>query len=183
MPKSMATIFGLILAACAIGFNTWRYPITWPELAKSDSSQPAATQPTPPSPEPAAPAPEKPSPASEKPAPEPEKPAAEKPAPAPDKPAPDKPAPAAPTVTASIPSFPIKEVPPTEADLAAAKRLAEPLANRLVPVPKITNAARRAGGPAEVRRLPQVDPNVPAIPAGAQSSPGAIPIYPSTGIK
>ena len=56
----------------------------------------------------------------------------------------------------------------------------------LVPVPKVIAAERPVGtveGTA-VRRLPPVDPNVPPVARyPSESAGGAIPIYPSTGIK
>ena len=54
MPKTAATMTGLLLAACSIGFNTVRYPIVsemvGPALASAPSADRRRRQPEAPSP-------------------------------------------------------------------------------------------------------------------------------------
>lgn len=75
------------------------------------------------------------------------------------------------------------------APIAAAKQspsAGENLERPLVPVPSIAAAALPPNvmeGANGVRRLPPVDPNMPTLVGSCPSSPpGAVPIYPSTGI-
>jgi hypothetical protein len=179
MPKSAATILGLALAAVSIGFNAWRYPIVWPSASKSTELAAKDEPAQPPAPAPVSAqvteSPRKPEPAAPSPTP-PTQGAAE---------------PAAASATVAIPSPPVKVDTPIEAKPAAAEQRVEVSAGdgkRLVPVPKRVMAAKPIGAAEDasaVRRLPAVDPNVPApVAADASGATGrGIPIYPSTGIK
>lgn len=199
MPRTAATIVGLVLVACSIGFNTSRYPIVWRMTGPSavTASEPAAAPPT--------------TPASDKPT-EPAKPAE-----------PVKPVEPVKPIEPVKPVEPIKEkpvapVPPAkeEAKLspdakdkkdATAKPSPKPQADQpkvdqpkakrfslvstqsdkpLTPVPRVISVERMLGEPdpaASVCRLPPVDPNVPSPARDTSPLPGgAIPIYPRTGI-
>jgi hypothetical protein len=65
--------------------------------------------------------------------------------------------------------------------------VAESMKKPLVPIPSMAVAPLPAETPEEangVRRLPPVDPDMPTLVGPCPSSPpGALPIYPSTGIQ
>lgn len=175
MPRSATTIFGLVLVALSIGFNTWRYPIVW-RLAGSSAAPAAAA--------------ESPRGLTATPAAEPAKPAPVNPAPTLATQNAAQPAAAETNKPAAIPTSPVEVSPPiSAAPVAAEKRLPVAVSQEkpLVPVPKMVAFAKPSGsaeGTAGVRRLPPVDTNSPS-PAtlyASGSSDGAIPIYPSTGM-
>jgi hypothetical protein len=176
MPKSAATMFGLVLVASSIGFNIWRYPIVsemaGPIAAPAVPTEAPATEPgsshssgVPPRTQPA-----------ETPSPEPQ-PATPPPALATQGEAKAADGAAGKAADGGTPQA-------AERGRSAPNDLERPL----VAIPRIATTARsddatEAGG--AVHRLPPVDPNMPPI-AGSYasgSSGGAIPIYPSTGIE
>ena len=183
MPKSAATIFGLVLVAVSIGFNIWRYPIVWRMTTStaSPATKTAATPPATPRPAPAAVEPARSSVAT----------SAVQPIELP----PPKPESATPPLTLArsetptpIPS--VAKSPTADAMATAEQRPPAPdnLEKPLVPIPRITTTARPVGSPEaakDVLRLPPVDPNMPTLVGSypCSSSAGAIPTYPSTGIR
>jgi hypothetical protein len=175
MPRSAATIFGLVLVASSIGFNTWRYPVVW-RMAGSpaasadsgDSSQPSAAQP------------------ARALSAEPER-AALPPTLATQGEMRPEPNAANPT---AAPSPPLGANPPSGAELAAVDHRLPTTTGQekpLAPVPRVVAFEKSVGAAADiaVRRLPPVDPNVPSPPIRhvSENPGGAIPIYPSTGIE
>ncbi len=79
---------------------------------------------------------------------------------------------------------------PTAVTMATAEQrppASSNLEKPLVPIPRMAIAAGPIGtleAAHAVRRLPPVDPNVPTLTGPyASGPPGAIPIYPSTGIQ
>ena len=159
MPRSAATIFGLVLVAASIGFNTWRYPIVWRMAGPIAAPEVAVASPQPPTATPAAPRAEPPK--------------AELPSAAP-LPAPLMEDAAKPTADARSTAV--------EHPAPAPTNLERPLA----PVPRMATMDKTTGADAAaaVRRLPPVDPNVPPAAVGYVSAPGnAVPMYPSTGIE
>lgn len=164
MAKTMATIFGLVLAAVSIGLNTACYPIVWqmaePALAlkTSDESPPAASPEQPATLVPPVATPETTDLFAE------------------DDPQPEE---TAPTIEYDV--SPTDDLPAMEEPTAASPVMEEPLA----PV----HFAGLSGGEGSgtvareaVRRLPPVVWSDP-IPAGSWSNSGSIPVYPSTGIE
>jgi hypothetical protein len=186
MPKTAATITGLMLAACSIGFNTVRYPIVsemvGPLLASAppgdvcDAGVPPAASGN----------------AAVPPAATADAQTATK----------EEPLPSAPAVLAEVKPVPDlatvvpDAIPPVaeRTDKPAAAKDDDAAAGSTVPekplVP-VSQAAVLGSTPAggelagAVRRLPPVDPNQPPPPSGRnwQSAGGAVPVYPSTGIK
>lgn len=164
MAKTMATIFGLVLAAVSIGLNTARYPIVWqmaePALASktNDESPPVALPEQPATPVPPVATPE-----------------------ATDRFTKDDPQPeeTAPTIEYDV--SPTDDLPVTERPTAASPVMEEPLT-------PVYFAGLSGGGESgtvaheAVRRLPPVVWSDP-IPAGSWSNNGSIPVYPSTGIE
>jgi hypothetical protein len=178
MPRSVANIFGMVMVVLSIGFNIWRYPIVWkmagPATAgASEMSHPATTPESAPAAQPAKPA-----------AVEPER-AASPPTLATQsepKPAADAGAKSA-VVAAPVNASPPIHVEPVAAVAEKAAPISPSPAKPLVPVPKMVAKAAAVGAGA-VRRLPPVDESQPQPTAMyASGATGAIPIYPSTGIK
>ncbi len=154
MAKTMATIFGLVLAVVSIGLNTARYPIVWqmvePELAsKTNDETPPAT-----SPEQSA---------------TPALPVA---------------TPEATDRFANVDLQPEETAPTIEYDPSPTDDLPameEPLAP--VYFAGLSDGQQSGTVAGEtVRRLPPVVRSGP-IPAGSWSNSGPIPVYPSTGIE
>jgi hypothetical protein len=183
MPKTGATLCGLVLVAICIGLNTARYPVVWRMVASTTA--PPASDPS--------------SPATDQPAPsrDPLPSASPEPASGPAaavKPVPDVAQGDAGTATPT-PSDHEEGVTPAETKTAAPETAPanegpahRPTKPALVPVPAMPPAgAIAAGGDAAtaVRRLPPVDPNQPRPPGlgGSGSPDGTFPIYPSTGIR
>jgi hypothetical protein len=180
MPKSAATIFGLALVAVSIGFNIWRYPIVWRMTAPS---APPATK--------TATAAPRPAPAAVEPARSSVATSAVQPIKLP----PPKPESATPPLALAGSEAP-KPIPgvansPTADAMATAEQspsAPDNLEKPLVPIPRMATAAIPIGTPKaakEMHRLPPVDPNMPTLVglSSCSSSAGAIPIYPSTGIR
>ena len=164
MVKTMATIFGLVLAAVSIGLNTARFPIVWQMADPASASKRSAESPPAASPEqPANPAPPVATPeATER--------------FATDDPQPEETAP-----TSEYDVSPADDLPAMEGRTAAPPVMEEPLA----PVHFAgLSGGQRSGTVAReaVRRLPPVGRTGP-IPAGSWSNSGSIPVYPSTGIE
>jgi hypothetical protein len=167
MPRSVATLLGIALAAFSIGFNTVRYPMVWemvgPAARAGGSAESAiASQSA-----------------------QPERPATHPPMPPPQKPA--KPIEVVSTAATgkAVDSVRPAETKPT---VAAGPAAAETVARKpLVPVTPVMLAIagdKKPGGEA-IRRLPPVDRPGPNVIGGAQAwSPGGpIPVYPTTGIE
>jgi hypothetical protein len=183
MPKSAATFFGLALIAVSIGFNIWRYPIVWRMTSPTGSSAATSAGTTPTTPKPAPPAAVEPSGGSAVAAPV-----------QPIKPPPSEPRAATPPLmlAASEPPRPIVDaarIAATDA-VAAAKRAeasSSTLEKPMVPIPRLVVTAGPIGtcqAVGEVRRLPPVDPYAATLIGTNDSGPlGAIPTYPSTGIR
>ncbi len=200
MPKTAATMSGLVLAACSIGFNTIRYPIVSEMVGPALASAPSCGAGVPPalgecrrdactttSGEPLQPAPAAP----------PAQPESPSPASVPPNSAPANP-PAAQAEVQPVPDVAgeIADPAPPSADpagraaaagddgVAAASTSPE---KPLVPVsPAAVSGPAAAGDPGgAIRRLPPVDRNPPAPTGGRDWLPvrGSIPVYPSTGIK
>lgn len=165
MAHTTATIFGLALAAVAIGVNATRYPIVWQMTGPVLAAKPADELPPP-------------SIALERPADEiPQAPAPEETAPsAPDDPQMEE--------TAAEPKNDPPDAyapPPPDESPAASPMTEEPLA----PVHFAGLAADSEGDrdlAQSVRRLPPVDVYGP-VPSIIQPPGGAIPVYPSTGVE
>lgn len=171
MPRSAATILGLILVACSIGFNTARYPVVW-EMADparatksvqpNDAVQPEnADSPTPTAPLEAASASSQPiqmQPASE--------------------------------IAGEI----VADELALHRDSPATGETADDVHDAVVgiesrkPLVPVTSVGLTSGlrstvpADAGIRRLPPVERTSPERNL-ARSSNGAIPIYPSTGIE
>jgi hypothetical protein len=179
MPRSAATIFGIALVAASIGFNTWRYPSVWrlvgtpatsatnTELLQKATSAPAA--------QPAKVSPVDPASAAA----------------APTLATKSEVSPVAIAAVAAS-AAPVEVGPPIKAEAVAAERrlpVSTVQEKALVPVPKLVSLEKKSTGVGEVaglvRRLPTVDLSVPspAVRYASESSGGAIPIYPSTGIQ
>jgi hypothetical protein len=189
MPRTAATLCGLVLVALCIGLNTVRYPIVRQMLASTavaSVSDPSSS------------------------------PATDQPAPAADSPPSRVPSETAPSSSAAAAVKPVPEVAqgsdgeratstsgandgtvsaetktpipdPPSGDAESAGRSLKP-ERPLVPVPAIPvpgGAALGVDPAALVRRLPPVDANqpVPAGSMGASSPDGTIPVYPTTGIR
>jgi hypothetical protein len=177
MPKTAATMTGLLLAACSIGFNTIRYPIVsemvGPALAYAPSGEPLP-------PAPAAPPmqPEPPSPASA-----PSNSAAGNPpaAQAEVQPVPDV---AGAIADAALPAAELADSAAAARDDGAATASTSP-EKPLAPVSlaAVSGPAAAADPSGAVRRLPPVDLSPPAAGRDWQPTGGSIPVYPSTGIK
>ena len=176
MPRTAATMFGMVLVALSIGFNTVRWPIVGRMVGPAEgptlpgeSTVPPATPEQPANPaaaQPASPAPTAPVAApAVKPLPDVDKTAGD------DRPAIplEQPADFAPTAGENPSSASIRQQTP------------------LVPVPRTRTSTEPAAGieyDGTVRRLPPVDPSEPPPVSGNRpSSDGALPVYPSTGIE
>ena len=163
MPRSAATIVGLVLVASSIGFNAHRYPVVWemvgPARAEQSTQPSAASQ-------------------SEK----PESPTAQPPVPPPAEPA--KPIDMKPDAAGTGAG---QDGLSAKAGLAGGDdgAAAEPNLRRpLVPVTPVS----MVGGPADpavIRRLPPVEQSGtnPVSAQGGQLPGGSIPVYPTTGIE
>ena len=165
MPRSAATILGLVLVASSIGFNSVRYPVVWEMIGPAranESTQPAAASQA-----------EKPdSPTTQPPAPPPGQPA---------KPIEMKPASEAAEQRAVQNGVAAKVVLAGGNDAAAA----EPGVRKpLIPVTPVSMAGRPADA-AAIRRLPPVEQSGtnPVSAQGGDLSAGSIPVYPTTGIE
>ena len=168
MPRSAATMLGLILVAASIGFNTVRYPVVWQMLSPANAAQPSPPKTSPPE--------------------EPESPAAPAHQPAPPSP------PAVPMAIRHEPEVAEKVAvgnpAPAETKTATGINATVVEARKpLVPVPPLGlhNApGNEAAGVAGIRRLPplltQTEPIV-AARNPSESIDGSIPMYPSTGIE
>lgn len=183
MPRSATIIFGLVLVAFSIGFNTWRYPVVWQMVSPASASAAAVKPPT------ATPAVQPENPATAEPKAKPKK---KKTTPPPalatqtevkpildvvaKKPAADAPLPS----EAKLPDVATAATTPPAANpgLPASTSLEKPL----VAVPKLMTVEKPIVA-AEVHRLPPVDPNVPLVRNVSASPGGAIRVYPSTGIE
>ncbi len=189
MSRTAATIIGLVLVACSIGFNTSRYPIVWrmtgPSAATAVATSTATTAEPAPVP-PATPAPVKPAepikpvePIKEKPV-VPVAPAKEEAKPSPDV-ANEK------NVTTAKPKADPPNASQPKDERFSFASTSTPSDKPLTPVPRVISVERMLGEPdpaASVCRLPPVDPNVPSPARDTSPLPGgAIPIYPSTGIE
>lgn len=172
MPRTAATILGLLLVALSIGFNTVRYPEVWEMVNPIRASE------TPPSA--AASMPEKPSSA-------PPQLAVPSPPPKPIEVKPPKPIEVKPTP--AVAEKAAVEQPGVEQKKAAGN---EPAADQEVRKPLVPVTTVPAGSPdsgvadgAGIRRLPPVDPNNANLANRdpLQSANGSIPIYPTTGIE
>jgi hypothetical protein len=161
MPRSAATLLGLVLVALSIGFNTVRYPVVWEMVGParaSESAQPAAAKPE---------QPESPAPPQQPPSP-PVKPIEVKP------------------VAEAAEKIKAGGAASTEAKTEDDAASAEPVARKpLVPVaPMISSNAPGSG--AGMRRLPpveSVDSNAAVSRDTAAVLNGSIPVYPTTGIE
>jgi hypothetical protein len=207
MPRSAATIFGLVLVACSIGFNLWRYPIVWrmadpivapAAMSAAPKATPAAGESSHPSAATSAVQPIKSPPAPPERATPPLVPATQS-EPTPVRGATNDVTPpgserglTVSTGVTSEKSLPIPQAPPLQwggvsrqqGSIGSCNNLERPLA----PVPGMATVAKPTGTaePADaVRRLPPVDPNMRTMAGtfASGSSGGAIPIYPSTGIE
>jgi hypothetical protein len=159
-------MFGMVLVALSIGFNTVRWPIVERMVGPVAEPVPAAT----------------PEPITHPPAAQPASPAlapptAVKPVPDVEKSAGDKPLP-------TQAEQPADAVPVADEDSSAALTKQQ---NPLVPVPRLRTSAGPAAGieyDGTIRRLPPVDPSESSpVPGNRPSPDGAIPVYPSTGIE
>jgi hypothetical protein len=173
MPRSAATILGLVLVADSIGLNTVRYPVVWEmvnPMRASETARPATTAPA-------------------------EKPDGPAPAPVamplpPVKPIEVKPV-AEVTDKIAVDSIVSTDAKPAGnrdvADDSAPMAAAEPDTQKpLVPVTPVANgsASGTASG-AGIRRLPPItqDDSTPARREALQSLSSSIPVYPTTGIE
>jgi hypothetical protein len=179
MPRTAATMFGLVLVAVSIGYNTMRWPIVWQMVGPAEERAPPHESASPPAAPPEQPA-----------RPLPDRPATAEPPASPTPPIPAKPVPDLQRAAGSAPT-PIHAEPPVEAAAPAADENPPPAAIReekpLVPVPRVrtvAGSAAEAGIDDTVRRLPPLDPSDPPPTAGAiPSLDGSIRVYPSTGIE
>jgi hypothetical protein len=167
MPRSAATVFGLVLVAFSIGFNTARYPVVW-EMVKparaSESAQAAiasqAEQPEPPPP----------------PQPVPSLPA---------KPIDVKPASDSASKVVADTAAPADAAPARPVEAATGQSETR---KALVPVTPISSERGLAGESVVgvgIRRLPPVPPSDPLAVShdAAVLANGSIPFYPTTGIE
>lgn len=170
MHRTATTMLGLAVVAVSIGFNTLRWPIVEQTVASVEPASPEESAAVAPPSEP------------------PAQPAAAQPA---------NPLPTLPTVKPVPDAEKIggENLPPNRAappgDIAAAGENRPPAAIRqerpLVPVPQMRDPIAPAGAAAydgKVRRLPPVDFGQPTPIVIGQPSPyGAMPVYPTTGIR
>jgi hypothetical protein len=169
MPRSAATLLGLMLVACSIGFNTVRYPVVWEMVSPVQANQPL--QPA------AAPQPEKP-----------EGPTAAQPEPPPapsSKPIEVKP-------TAEFAQQIVVEHPASNKAKSAngdAEAAEQQGRKALVPVIPVSSSSgvpgSEAAGGVGIRRLPPVEQTGSNLANRdpARSFDNSIPVYPTTGIE
>ena len=174
MPRSAATIFGLALAACSIGFNTVRYPMVWEMIGPARVGERALSSvPSPPA-----------EPASHPPTPPPRAAPPSRPAPSPRKAEPIAVKPAPVVAQKSVAKQPQPAAAGPKNDQAAAgpkpaatkQVAAAPKPQKqLVPVTQVSlpNAPADAATIGTViRRLPPVDPADPNTTARQRSAGG-----------
>ena len=165
MPRSAATILGLMLVAFSIGFNTVRYPVVWEMVSPartSESAQPAAAS---------------------RPA-EPENPAPATPPSHTAKPIEVQPAPEV-TGKIVIGNSQSAEAGPTSSDAATAELETRKPLVPVMPVSSPNALGDEAAGGAGIRRLPPVEraDSNSANHHPTVSVDGSIPVYPTTGIE
>lgn len=176
MPRSVAILLGLVLAAVSIGFNTVQYPVVWEMACPVRASEPAPPVATTPPSKPDSP----PSPPAQPPVKPPEKPAT----PIEVKPvreATDK-------IVIDDKQKTTKGVTSNNAGAGHKEAAAQPEPQKslvpIVPVSSSHEKGNEVAGGAGIRRLPPVDAvNVTAAGQALPTTGNSIPIYPTTGIE